>query len=241
MWTLSRHTQYKLYNAVATGLPRRSMGITTTNVRQSQFKPLSEADCIVQKHKRIQVFEKWIFGEIGTGNIGLLEEIRQLIALYHENNDETLKKIKFELKTYYVEENAAPTRIFAKYNEFFYEHFNINDIIARNDEKKILEACNFLNNTHTKLINVITPGTPRVAENDLTSQIKKMLKIATMRTKEIDHALSKLKVPEISEHANNLLLSNDNCITTSLKVSVDVEQEWANIKSAKTTVSSETP
>jgi len=226
---------------MATGLPRRSMGITTTNVRQSLFKPHSQAELEIQKHKRFKVFEKWIYGEKDTSNIGLLEEIRQLIALYHENNDETLEKIRFELKNYYVEENAAPTRIFAKYNEYFYAHFNINDIIARNDEKRMLEACNFLNNTHTKLINVITPGTPRVAENDLSSQIQKTLKIATMRTKEIDHALSKLKVPEISEHANNLLLSNDNCITTSLKVSVDVEQEWANIKSANTTVSSETP
>jgi len=203
--------------------------MTTTHVRQSELKPPSEADCIVQKHKRFQVFEKWIYGETGTGNIGLLTEIQQLIALHREKNDDKLKKIKFELKDYYVEENTAGTLIFAKYSEFFYNHFHMNDIISRNDERRILEACNFLNNTHAKLINVITPGPPPVARNDFTNQIQKMLKIAIMRTQKIDHALSSLKIPDISEHAKQLLWNNQY-ITTSLKVSVDVEKEWANIK-----------
>jgi len=217
---------------VATGLLRRSVAMHTANLRQSPLEQPSKDDLVQQKHKRFQVCEKWIYGD--ANNLGLIREIQHLIALYHGNNDETLNRIKKALEKYGVCENTAPDSILATYLEFFYEHFKINDIIQRNDEYTILGACKFLDNTHTKLKNAITPDTEGVAENDFTRKIKKMLQIALMRNRQIDHALSRLKTPEISDMADMLLLK-DNTTTPSYRVFVNVEEEWTGINSLEDT------
>ena len=59
-------------------------------------------------------------------------------------------------------------------------------------------------------------------------QIKVLQKIALMRTKQIDHALSDLKTPEVSEMASKLLVDGSE-VDEDEKVFVDYEQEWAKI------------
>ena len=216
----------EVYNEVAIGLLKHIVSMIT-HTRLPLHDEDIETKLLIQKMERVKEMERWILGSKKIGKIGLHFEIGNLIKA-HQNDNEALPKIKCALLSCGVKQDTAPTKIHPIYIDFVFVTLKLPENVQDRNEYTVLGICHFIAVILIKLKNAITPGVQDDITKKLLMQIEKLQKIALMRTKQINHSLSDLKTPEISEMASKLLLDGSE-VDEYEKFFVDEEQEWDNI------------
>jgi len=216
----------EVYNEVAIGLLEHIVSMITYTRLPLHDEDI-ETKLLIQKMERVKEIERWVLGSAKIGKIGLFFEIGNLIKA-HKNDNEALPKIKCALSRCGVKQDTAPAKIGAIFTEFVMVTLKFADNIQNRNEYTVLEICHVLAEILIKLKNAITPDIQDDVTKKLLVQIEGLQKIALMRTKQINHGLSDLKTPEISEMASKLLLDGSE-VDEYEKFFVDDEEEWANI------------